>query len=101
MAGIDGARQPAQVRRLIGLAGQFAAVEAAMTGRENLEMVGRSSASITGGRGRPPHLDQLQLTEDADRLVRTYSGGLRRRLTWAPAWSGRRACCCWTSQPPA
>src|SRR4029453_14432258 len=82
VAGIDALRQPAQVRQLIGLAGQFAAVEAAMTGRENLEMVAhlfgldhrRARAAATAV------LDRLQLTEHADRLVRTYSGGLRRRL---------------------
>jgi ABC-2 type transport system ATP-binding protein len=82
VAGIDVLRQPAQVRKVIGLAGQFAAVEQAMTGRENLEMVGRlfgldhRQARAAAGEV----LDRLQLTEDADRLVRTYSGGMRRRL---------------------
>jgi ABC-2 type transport system ATP-binding protein len=82
VAGIDALRQPAQVRRLIGLAGQFAAVEQAMTGRENLEMVGRLFG-LKHQRARAAAaavLDQLQLTADADRLVRTYSGGMRRRL---------------------
>jgi ABC-2 type transport system ATP-binding protein len=82
VAGIDALRHPAQVRQVIGLAGQFAAVEPAMTGRENLEMVGRlfglkpkqARAAATAV------LEQLQLSEDADRLVRTYSGGMRRRL---------------------
>ena len=80
--GIDALRKPAKVRQVIGLAGQFAAVEEAMTGRENLEMVGRlfglsrkaaKTAAVTV-------LDQMQLTADADRLVRTYSGGMRRRI---------------------
>ncbi len=82
VAGADALGRPAQVRRLIGLAGQSAAVEEAMTGRENLVMIGRlfgldrrrarcASAAV---------LDQLQLADDADRLVRTYSGGMRRRL---------------------
>jgi len=80
--GIDALRRPARVRQVIGLAGQFAAVEEAMTGRENLEMVGRlfglsrkaaKAAAVTV-------LDQMQLTADADRLVRTYSGGMRRRI---------------------
>ena len=80
--GIDALRKPARVRQVIGLAGQFAAVEEAMTGRENLEMVGRlfglsrkaaKAAAVTV-------LDQMQLTADADRLVRTYSGGMRRRI---------------------
>ena len=80
--GIDALRKPAKVRQVIGLAGQFAAVEEAMTGRENLEMAGRlfglsrkaaKAAAVTV-------LDQMQLTADADRLVRTYSGGMRRRI---------------------
>src|SRR5579871_6538640 len=80
--GIDALRRPARVRQVIGLAGQFAAVEEAMTGRENLEMVGRLF-----GLGRKEAraaavrvLGQMQLTADADRLVRTYSGGMRRRI---------------------
>jgi ABC-2 type transport system ATP-binding protein len=82
VAGIDVQRQPARVRQVIGLAGQFAAVEQAMTGRENLEMVGRLFG-LNHKRARAAAtavLDQLQLTPDADRLVRTYSGGMRRRL---------------------
>jgi ABC-2 type transport system ATP-binding protein len=82
VAGIDVLRQPARVRQLIGLAGQFAAVEQAMTGRENLEMVGRLFG-LNHQRARAAAtavLDQLQLSPDADRLVRAYSGGMRRRL---------------------
>jgi ABC-2 type transport system ATP-binding protein len=82
VAGYDVRREPQAVRGAIGLAGQFAAVEPAMTGRENLEMVARlfgqdrraarvSAAAV---------LEQLGLVEDADRLARTYSGGMRRRL---------------------
>ena len=82
VAGIDVAEQPEQVRRVIGLAGQYAAVEPTMTGRENLEMVGR----LFGHRARQARaaagtvLEQLGLVEAADRLVRTYSGGMRRKL---------------------
>jgi ABC-2 type transport system ATP-binding protein len=82
VAGIDALRHPARVRQVIGLAGQFAAVEPAMSGRENLEMVGRLFG-LKHGQPRAAAtavLQQLQLTEDADRLVRTYSGGMRRRL---------------------
>jgi ABC-2 type transport system ATP-binding protein len=82
VAGIDALREPAQVRQIIGLAGQFAAVEPAMTGRENLEMVARLFG-LSAQRARAAAatvLDQLQLNADADRLVRTYSGGMRRRL---------------------
>jgi ABC-2 type transport system ATP-binding protein len=82
VAGHDVRREPDAVRTKIGLAGQFAAIEPAMTGRENLEMVARlfgqdrraAKASATDV------LEQLGLTEDADRLARTYSGGMRRRL---------------------
>jgi ABC-2 type transport system ATP-binding protein len=80
--GIDALRQPARVRQLVGLAGQFAAVEEAMTGRENLQMVGRlfglSRKDAKAAAVRV--LEQMQLTADADRLVRTYSGGMRRRI---------------------
>ncbi|HET6949927.1 MAG TPA: ATP-binding cassette domain-containing protein [Acidimicrobiales bacterium] len=82
VAGIDVARHPRRVRRVIGLAGQYAAVEEAMTGRENLAMVARlfghdrrAAASHAGA-----VLDLLGLCDAADRLVRTYSGGMRRRL---------------------
>ena len=82
VAGHDAHRDPAAVRRVIGLAGQFAAVEPAMTGRENLEMV----ASLFGLSRRAAKasaaavLAQLGLVEAGDRLARTYSGGMRRRL---------------------
>jgi ABC-2 type transport system ATP-binding protein len=83
--GIDALRHPAKVRQVIGLAGQFAAVEGAMTGRENLEMVGRLFG-LSRQRAKEAAvgvLEQMQLTEDADRLVRTYSGGMRRRIDLA------------------
>jgi ABC-2 type transport system ATP-binding protein len=82
VAGHDVRREPHLVRQQIGLAGQFAAVEPAMTGRENLVLVARlfgldrraakSAAAAV--------LEQLNLVDVADRLVRTYSGGMRRRL---------------------
>jgi ABC-2 type transport system ATP-binding protein len=82
VAGHDVARNPGAVRRVIGLAGQFAAIEPAMTGRENLEMVARLFGSDRPAARRSANavLDQLGLLEDADRLARTYSGGMRRRL---------------------
>jgi len=82
VAGIDAIREPAKVRRAIGLAGQSAAVEGAMTGRENLELIGR----LFGHDGRQARasaqvaLELLGLTDAANRLVRTYSGGMRRKL---------------------
>jgi len=82
VAGIDVARRPEQVRRVIGLAGQHAAVEPTMTGRENLRMVAR----LCGQSRRQADVNtaavfaQLGLTDVADRAVKTYSGGLRRRI---------------------
>jgi ABC-2 type transport system ATP-binding protein len=80
--GLDVVRQPRAVQSTIGLAGQFAAVEPTMTGRENLEMVarlfGQDRASARANSTRV--LEQLGLAEDADRLVSTYSGGMRRKL---------------------
>src|SRR5215217_8209151 len=82
VAGHDVREDSGAVRRAIGLAGQFAAVEPAMTGRENLEMVarlfghGRRSAKSSAA----AVLEQLGLADAGDRLARTYSGGMRRRL---------------------
>jgi ABC-2 type transport system ATP-binding protein len=80
--GIDALREPAKVRQVVGLAGQFAAVEEAMTGRENLEMVARlfGLSKKQAREAAVRVLGQMQLTDDADRLVRTYSGGMRRRI---------------------
>ena len=82
VAGHDVRREPAAVRRVIGLAGQFAAVEPAMSGRENLEMVARlfGHDRLAARAAAAEVLERLGLTEDADRLARTYSGGMRRRL---------------------
>src|SRR6476646_2074086 len=82
VAGHDVRREPDAVRRSIGLAGQFAAVEPAMTGRENLEMVARlfGRDRRTARAAAADVLATLALTDDADRLVRTYSGGMRPKL---------------------
>ncbi len=80
--GHDVRREAPAVRRSIGLAGQFAAIEPAMTGRENLELVarlfGQDRKAATSNASSV--LESLGLTGAADRLVRTYSGGMRRRL---------------------
>jgi len=82
VSGHDVRRRPEAVRRIIGLAGQFAAVEPTMTGRENLEMV----AQLFGQDRRSARantvdvLATMGLSDAGDRLVRTYSGGMRRRL---------------------
>jgi ABC-2 type transport system ATP-binding protein len=82
VGGHDVTKDPHAVRRLIGLAGQYAAVEPAMTGRENLEMVARLFGEDKAGARSSSSavLKQIDLEESADRLVRTYSGGMRRRL---------------------
>ncbi len=80
--GHDVVHSPMAVRRLIGLAGQSAAVEATMTGRENLVMVARlyGQPAAVARRNAERILQQMGLLDAADRLVRTYSGGMRRRL---------------------
>jgi ABC-2 type transport system ATP-binding protein len=82
VGGYDVRRDPKAVRRIIGLAGQYAAVEPTMTGRENLNMVarlfGQSRQEARTNSARI--LDRFGLTDAADRKVKTYSGGMRRRL---------------------
>jgi len=82
VAGIDVVRHPAQVRAKIGVAGQYAALDELLTGRENLQMVGRLyRVSGSDARRRADELiERFELTEAADRTVKTYSGGMRRRL---------------------
>jgi daunorubicin resistance ABC transporter ATP-binding subunit len=82
VAGFDVAKNPAAVRRLIGLSGQYAAVDPFLTGRENLVMIGRlSGLTRRQARRRAGELiGKLELDSAAGRLVRTYSGGMRRRL---------------------
>ncbi|MEV8043258.1 ATP-binding cassette domain-containing protein [Streptomyces griseoluteus] len=87
VAGVDVLRHPDTVRRSIGLSGQFAAVDEYLTGRENLQMVGR----LYQMRGKAAKeraaelLEQFHLTDAADRPAKTYSGGMRRRLDLAAA----------------
>jgi ABC-2 type transport system ATP-binding protein len=82
VAGIDAIAEPERVRRLIGLAGQYAAVEPTMTGRENLEMVARlfglDRRAARAATDRVLH--DFDLQDAGDRLVKTYSGGMRRRV---------------------
>jgi len=82
VAGFDVASQPGDVRRAIGLAGQAAAVDEKLTGRENLELFGRLYKIPKSARRRRVGdlIDRFDLTEFADRTVDTYSGGQRRRL---------------------
>ncbi|MEU6060500.1 ATP-binding cassette domain-containing protein [Streptomyces sp. NPDC047097] len=85
VAGVDVARDPARVRALIGLTGQYAAVDEVLTGRQNLEMFGRLF-HLGGKRARrraAELLERFSLTEAADQGVEGYSGGMRRRLDLA------------------
>ena len=91
VAGLDVRRDAARLRARIGLAGQYAAVDENLTGKENLEMVGRLYHL-----GRQPSrvraeelLAMFDLVEAGGRLVRTYSGGMRRRLDLAAALVAR------------
>ncbi|MDQ6927250.1 MAG: ATP-binding cassette domain-containing protein [Actinomycetota bacterium] len=85
--GYDVARQPVTVRRLIGLTGQFAAIDGNLTGRENLRLVGKLTqlpkAEVVSRAGEL--LDRFGLSDAGDRPARTYSGGMRRRLDVAAA----------------
>src|SRR5215831_137109 len=80
--GHDVVRDPAAVRELIGLTGQFAAVDELLTGRENLEMFGRlfNLSREQAHRRAGELLERFDLAQAADRSARTYSGGMRRRL---------------------
>jgi ABC-2 type transport system ATP-binding protein len=91
VAGLDVVREATALRSQIGLAGQYAAVDENLTGRENLEMVGR--LYHLGGKAARQRADELleefALTDARDRLVRTYSGGMRRRLDLGAALVAR------------
>jgi ABC-2 type transport system ATP-binding protein len=91
VVGLDVVREAAALRQQIGLAGQYAAVDENLTGLENLVMVGRLYGfrrSEARARGREL-LDRFDLVEAADRPVKTYSGGMRRRLDLAAALVAR------------
>jgi ABC-2 type transport system ATP-binding protein len=91
VAGFDVVRQADELRMVIGLSGQFAAVDENLTGRENLWMFGRlyqldrAEAVLRANE----LLDQFALADAGDRVVKTYSGGMKRRLDLASALIGR------------
>ena len=91
IAGLDVQRDPKAIRSLIGLAGQYASVDEMLTGRENLELVGllyhleRSEYR----RRAQDALERMTLTGAGDKSVKTYSGGMRRRLDLAASLIGR------------
>jgi ABC-2 type transport system ATP-binding protein len=85
VAGLDVVRQADELRSRIGLTGQYAAVDEYLTGRENLEMVGRlyHLPKKEARRRADELLERFDLVDAASRLVKTYSGGMRRRLDLA------------------
>jgi ABC-2 type transport system ATP-binding protein len=91
VAGYDVVRQADELRAVIGLTGQFAAVDGNLTGRENLTLIGRLyHLDIRDIRQRAADLlERFELTEAADRPARTYSGGMKRRLDLAASLVGR------------
>jgi len=91
VAGFDVVREAQQIRSVIGLSGQYAAVDENLTGRENLWMFGRLYQLSTGDAKQRADelLRQFDLTDAADRVVKTYSGGMRRRLDLGSALIGR------------
>jgi ABC-2 type transport system ATP-binding protein len=91
VAGFDVRNQPGEVRKSIGLAGQYAAVDENLNGFENLELVGRLyhlGRQVSRERARELLVD-FGLEDASERLVRTYSGGMRRRLDLAAALVAR------------
>ncbi|MGW7330038.1 ATP-binding cassette domain-containing protein [Streptomyces sp. NPDC054840] len=93
VAGYDVVRQPRQLRRSIGLTGQYASVDEKLSGWENLYMIGRLlDLSRKDARTRADELlERFSLTEAAKKAVMNYSGGMRRRLDLAASMIGRPA----------
>ncbi|MFI6053565.1 ATP-binding cassette domain-containing protein [Streptomyces violascens] len=93
VAGFDVVKQPRQLRRTIGLTGQYASVDEKLSGRENLYMIGRLlDLSRKDSRSRADELlERFSLTDAAKRPAMTYSGGMRRRLDLAASMIGHPA----------
>jgi ABC-2 type transport system ATP-binding protein len=91
VAGHDVVRHPDQVRRVISLTGQYAAVDEMLTGEENMLMMGRLCrlGRATSRRRSRDLLERFELLEAGKRLVKTYSGGMRRRLDLAVSMVAR------------
>jgi ABC-2 type transport system ATP-binding protein len=91
VAGFDVVKQAQEIRRIVGLSGQYAAVDENLTGRENLQLFGRLY-QLTWAEARrraSDLLEQFGIADAADRIVKTYSGGMRRRLDLASALIGQ------------
>ena len=93
VAGYDVLKQPRQLRRVIGLTGQYASVDEKLSGRENLYMIGRLlDLSGKAARARADELlERFSLTDSAKRPAMQYSGGMRRRLDLAASMIGHPA----------
>ncbi|MEV0270694.1 ATP-binding cassette domain-containing protein [Hamadaea sp. NPDC050747] len=91
VAGFDVARQPDKVREAISLTGQFAAVDAMLTGRENLVLIAKLRAVANPKKVAAELLDRFGLVDAADRRAGTYSGGMTRRLDIAMSLVGAPA----------
>src|SRR5215211_2927106 len=91
VAGYDVVRDAEALRSVIGLAGQYAAVDENLTGRENLDLVGRlyHLGRSEARRRAEEMLERFELTDAAHRTVKTYSGGMRRRLDLGASLVGR------------
>ena len=90
VAGFDVAKNPREVRKRVGLTGQYASVDEDLTGRENLIMIGELlNMRMGAAKSRAVELlDWFDLTEAADRKAKTFSGGMRRRLDLAASLTG-------------
>jgi ABC-2 type transport system ATP-binding protein len=91
VAGLDVRKDARAIRSVIGLAGQYATVDELLTGRENLELIGllyHLDKSVYRRRAQDA-LERMSLTGAGDNLVKTYSGGMRRRLDLAASLIGR------------
>ncbi|MGK5632408.1 ATP-binding cassette domain-containing protein [Streptomyces sp. URMC 123] len=96
VGGYDVARRPHEVRRVIGLTGQYASVDEKLSGRENLYLIGRllDLPRREARRRADGMLERFSLTEAAGRPAGQYSGGMRRRLDLAASMIGRPAVLC-------
>lgn len=90
VGGFDVVKDPVRGRQMIGLTGQYASVDEDLSGTENLVLIGRL-LQLSRGDAKARAVDLLELTDAASRAVKTYSGGMRRRIDLAASLVGRPA----------